>query len=131
MVETTLMVCALCRFSAQERSRNGVSGGQYLIDQLRRELELRHLQTAVQIQPLRCMAGCHQPCNVSVATPGKLTFILSGIDPETAVAALSDFCQRYAATADGRVPYGDRPVAIRQATAFVLPPLPTQAAANS
>jgi predicted metal-binding protein len=125
MSETTLMVCALCRFSAQERSRNGVSGGQYLIDQLRQELASRSLQDVVNLQPLRCMAGCHQPCNVSVAAPGKLTFILSSVDPATAAAQVSDFCQQYTATPDGRVPYGDRTPAIRRATAFVLPPLPT------
>lgn len=119
------MVCALCRFSAQERSRNGVAGGQYLIDQLRQALASRQLQDAVKIEPLRCMAGCHQPCNVSIAAPGKLTFIFSGVAPTTGAASVSEFCQQYAATTDGRVPYGDRSLAIRRATAFVLPPLPT------
>ncbi|MEM1310265.1 MAG: DUF1636 domain-containing protein [Cyanobacteria bacterium P01_H01_bin.153] len=128
MSATTLMVCALCRFSARERSRDGVAGGQYLIDQLTQELASRQLQDTVQIEPLRCMAGCHQPCNVSVVAPGKLTFILSGVDPEAGAPALSDFCQQYTATADGRVPYRDRAPEIRQATAFVLPPLPPSAA---
>lgn len=119
------MVCALCRFSARERTRNGVSGGQYLIDQLQAELASRQLQDTVQIEPLRCMAGCHQPCNVSLAAPNKLTFILSGVDPNTGATQLSEFCQQYTDSADGRVPYRDRAAAIRQATAFVLPPLPT------
>lgn len=125
------MVCALCRFSANERSRNGVSGGQYLIDQLKAELASRQLQSTVQIEPLRCMAGCHQPCNVTLAAPGKLTFILSGVDPTTGAASVSEFCQQYTDRADGRVPYGDRAAAIRRATAFVLPPLPAPAAPNS
>lgn len=122
---TTLFVCALCRFSAQERSRDGVSGGQYLITQLREELAARNLQSAVQIEPLRCMAGCHQPCNVSLAAPGKLTYILSGVAPDQAAATVSDFCQQYTDSADGRVPYRDRPATIRATTAFVLPPLPS------
>jgi len=128
MTPTTLFVCSLCRFSAQESSRNGVAGGQYLIDQLRQALADRDLQATVQLEPLRCMAGCHQPCNVSLAAPGKLTFILSGVSPDTGAATVAEFCQQYTAADDGRVPYGDRPPAVRQATAFVLPPLPTHSA---
>ena len=124
MTETTLFVCELCRFSAAEASRNGQSGGAYLIEQLRAELQQRHLETAVNLRPLRCMAGCAQPCNVSVAAPDKLTFVLSGLPPDTAAAAVADFCQQHVEAPQGRVPYYDRPVAVRSATAFVLPPLP-------
>lgn len=121
---TTLMVCSLCRFSKAEASRNGTSGGQYLIDQLQAALQAQALDDQVDLQPLRCMAGCHQPCNVTLAAPSKLTFILSGVSPTDDVEALAAFCQQYTQAPDGRVPYGQRPAAIREATAFVLPPLP-------
>jgi len=122
--QTTLFVCSLCGFSEKERSRNGTSGGQHLIQQLQHELDSRNLQDAVNLQPLRCMAGCSQPCSVSVAAPNKLTFVLSGVSPTESAADLSEFCQQYTDSADGRVPYRDRPAPIRKATAFVLPPLP-------
>jgi predicted metal-binding protein len=121
---TTLMVCSLCRFSKAEASRNGTSGGQYLIDQLQSALQAQNLEHRVNLQPLRCMAGCHQPCNVTLAAPGKLTFILSGVSPTEDVEALSAFCQQYTQADGGRVPYGQRPTTIRDTTAFVLPPLP-------
>ncbi|TVP68362.1 MAG: DUF1636 domain-containing protein [Leptolyngbya sp. LCM1.Bin17] len=120
----TLFVCSLCRFSQAEASRNGIAGGQYLINQLQAALNARQLELAVNLQPLRCMAGCHQPCNVTLAAPGKLTFILSGVSPTEGAETVAEFCQQYTGTAGGRVPYGQRPVAIREATAFVLPPLP-------
>lgn len=122
---TTLFVCSLCQFPETEPHRDGQSGGQYLIEQLNTELQARNLQDSVHLTPLRCMAGCHQPCNVSLAAPNKLTFILSRLSPTDAAAAVSDFCQQYTDTIDGRVPYRERPEAIRQATAFVLPPLPS------
>ena len=125
MPQTTLFVCALCRFSAAEKSRDGISGGQHLINQLQTELENRNLQSAVQLKPLRCMAACSQPCNVTVAAPDKLTFILSDLPPTEAASAVSEFCQQYTACPDGKVPYRERSEAIRGATAFVLPPLPT------
>jgi predicted metal-binding protein len=127
MTQTTLFVCSLCRFSAQERSRNGVSGGQYLIQQLQAALAERALQDTVKIEPLRCMAGCHQPCNLSLAAPGKLTYILSHVAPDDAAAIVAEFCEQYTGTSDGRVPYRDRPTRIRETTAFVLPPLPASA----
>jgi predicted metal-binding protein len=123
MPQTTLFVCSLCRFSPAEASRDGLSGGQYLINQLQADLKSRNLQSTVHLEPLRCMAGCSQPCNVSLAAPGKLTFILSRVSPTTGAAALAEFCQQYTNSADGRVPYRERPPSVRETTAFVLPPL--------
>ncbi|MEO0942838.1 MAG: DUF1636 domain-containing protein [Cyanobacteria bacterium J06642_12] len=131
MTPTTLFVCSLCRFSAQERSRDGLAGGQYLIDRLQQALAERDLQATVHLEPLRCMAGCQQPCNVSLTAPGKLTFILSGVSPENGAATVAEFCQQYTESASGGVPYGDRAPEIRQATAFVLPPLPVASAPQS
>jgi len=124
MTQTTLFVCALCRFSQDEASRDGISGGQYLIHQLQQALTARYLQETVRLEPLRCMAGCSQPCNVSLAAPGKLTFILSQVSPTDGAEAVSQFCEQYTACPDGKVPYRERPVAVQKATAFVLPPLP-------
>ncbi len=125
MTQTTLFVCSLCRFSQAEASRDGLSGGQYLINQLQAALQARHLQEAVHLTPLRCMAGCSQPCNVSLAAPGKLTFILSQVSPTDGAEAISEFCQQYTDSPDGRVPYRERPPSVRDSTAFVLPPLPS------
>ncbi len=121
---TTLFVCSLCQFSENEPSRHGKSGGQHFIEQLQQEIQTRNLQNSVHLTPLRCMAGCSQPCNASLTAPDKLTFILSHLSPTDAAAAVADFCQQYTDSPDGRVPYRERPEAVRQATAFVLPPLP-------
>ena len=125
MTPTTLFVCSLSQFSAQERSRDGIAGGQYLINNLQQALADRDLQATVHLEPLRCMAGCQQPCNVSLAAPGKLTFILSGVSPESGATTVAEFCQQYTDSTNGRVPFSDRTPEIRRATAFVLPPLPT------
>jgi len=130
MTQTTLFVCSLCRFSKDEVSRDGISGGQHLINQLHQALADRGLQETVRLEPLRCMAGCSQPCNVSLAAPGKLTFILSQVSPSDGAEAVSRFCEQYTACPDGKVPYRERPVAVQQATAFVLPPLPMESSVS-
>ncbi|MDB9527330.1 DUF1636 domain-containing protein [Oscillatoria sp. CS-180] len=125
MTPTTLFVCSLCGFSSGERNRDGSSGGEYLIDKLQQELKERQLDQTVELKPLRCMASCSQPCNVSVAAPNKLTYIFSNVSPTESAAIVAEFCQQHVHSSDGRVPYRERSPAIRAATAFVLPPLPT------
>ncbi|MGD1905530.1 MAG: DUF1636 domain-containing protein [Leptolyngbyaceae cyanobacterium] len=88
------------------------------------DLAQANLASAVQIQPVRCMAQCSQPCNVTLAAPDKLTFILSNLSPTDASQALVDFCRQYTEQPDGKVPYRERSAAIHGATAFILPPLP-------
>ena len=131
MTPTTLFVCSLCRFSAQERSRDGIAGGQHLINELQQALDERDLRATVHLEPLRCMAACQQPCNVSLTAPGKLTFILSGVSPENGAATVAEFCQQYTDSTNGRVPYRDRALEIRQSTAFVLPALPADSPPQS
>lgn len=125
MTQATLFVCSLCRFSAAEPSREDVSGGQQLIHQLQAELETRNLEEAIHLQPVRCMAACSQPCNVTLAAPDKLTFILSGLPPTDSVSPLLEFCQQYTDCPGGKIPYRERSSTIHDATAFILPPLPT------
>lgn len=124
MEKATLFVCSLCRFSETENSRDGLSGGQHLIDRLEGELEAKNLSDAIHLQPVRCMAACSRSCNTTLAAPDKLTFIFSNLSPTDSAAELSEFCQQYVARPDGKVPYGERASSIRQATAFILPPLP-------
>jgi predicted metal-binding protein len=131
----TLFVCALCKSPASKSPASEAlasealagqsSGGQHLIDQLSHHLDA----AAIALQPVRCMAACDRACNAALSAPGKLTFIFNDLSPQDAAATLAAFCEQYAATADGRVPYALRSPAIRQATAYVLPPLLDGAAA--
>ncbi|MBE9112380.1 DUF1636 domain-containing protein [Nodosilinea sp. LEGE 07298] len=119
MTQPTLFVCALCKFPAAEAGAGDISGGQHLIDQLASQLE----DDTVILQPVRCMAACDRACNAALSAPGKLTFIFNDLSPHQAAPDLAEFCRQYAAADLGKVPYGLRSPAIKQATAYVLPPL--------
>lgn len=126
MTQHTLFVCSLCQFSAAEATGDGRSGGQYLIDQITPQLTACELGPDLVMQPVRCMAACDRACNVALAAPGKLTFILQGLSPLTAASEVVNFCQQYIDYADGKVPYRSRADAIKQATAYVLPSVTAQ-----
>jgi predicted metal-binding protein len=71
------------------------------------------------------MAACDRACNAALTAPGKLTFIFNDLSPTESAPDLVEFCRQYAAAEHGKVPYGLRSPAIKQATAYVLPPLLT------
>ncbi|WP_040697560.1 DUF1636 domain-containing protein [Nodosilinea nodulosa] len=118
----TLFVCALCKFPAAEPGGGDTTGGQRLLDQLS-----EHLSEDIAIQPVRCMAACDRACNAALTAPGKLTFIFNDLSPQQAAPELAEFCRQYAEAEMGKVPYGLRSPAIKQATAYVLPPLVAEA----
>lgn len=124
MTQPTLFVCALCKFPAAESGAGDTPGGQHLIDQLTDCLKAEE----ITLQPVRCMAACDRACNVALSAPGKLTFIFNDLSPSQSAPDLAEFCRQYAAAANGKVPYGLRSPAIKQATAYVLPPLVAEAA---
>lgn len=123
MTQPTLFVCALCKFPAAEAGEGNTIGGQHLIDQLALQIE----DGTVNLQPVRCMAACDRACNAALTAPGKLTFIFNDLSPQKSASDLAEFCRQYAAADMGKVPYGLRSPAIKQATAYVLPPLVAEA----
>lgn len=123
MAHNTLLVCILCRFSQTEREREGLSGGQYLFNQLQVELESCHWRDRIHLQPVRCMGACDHSCVVAFSAPNKLTFILSQLSPIHSLPELLQFSEQYVACSDGKVPYKDRPQAVKKGIHAVLPPL--------
>lgn len=125
MTQETLLVCILCRFSQTEQEREGMSGGQFLFNQLQEKLKPLEEAEQINLQPVRCMGACDRACVVTFTAPNKLTFILSQLSPTHSVSDLLEFSHQYIAAPDGRVSFKERPATIRQNIHAVLPPLPT------
>lgn len=123
MTQHTLFVCSLCRFSEKENKKYGLSGGQYLIEELQKSLKDREGRDRITIKPVSCMAACRRSCAVTLAADDKLTFILERIAPVESAPDLLKFVEQYVTAPNGKVPYRERSRAIQQATSFVLPPL--------
>ncbi|MEM7593950.1 MAG: DUF1636 domain-containing protein [Cyanobacteria bacterium P01_A01_bin.83] len=123
MTQHTLLVCSLCRFSEKENKKHGLSGGQHLIQELEKGLEKYNWKNLIEIKPVSCMAACRRSCAVTVAASDKLIFILERLAPIESVPELLEFIEQYVTTPNGKVPYRERSRTIKQATAFILPPL--------
>lgn len=123
MTEHTLLVCSLCRFSETQNKKHGLSGGQYLIEELQKGLESCDYSDRVTIKPVSCMAACRRSCAATLAAADKLTFIFNQLAPIESAPELLQFIEQYVASPNGKVTYQERSTTIKQATAFILPPL--------
>ncbi|MEM9538018.1 MAG: DUF1636 domain-containing protein [Cyanobacteria bacterium P01_E01_bin.42] len=123
MTQHTLFVCSLCRFSEDQKKKNGLSGGQHLIQELEKGLEKYEWRDRITLKPLSCMAACRRSCAVTLAADDKLTFIFDRLAPIESAPELLKFIDQYVNTSQGKVPYRERSQTIQQATSFVLPPL--------
>ncbi len=121
MTKHTLSVCSFCRFSEDRNKKNGLSGGEYLIQELEKELEKCDWKELVKIKPASCMAACLRSCTATLAGDDKLTYIFSQLAPVESAPELLEFIEQYITTPEGKVPYRERSRTIKQSTAFILP----------
>lgn len=124
MTQDTLFVCILCQSTSAEGEGDGLSPGQSLFNHLKAGLEVAGAADRINLQAVRCMGACDRSCVVALAAPKKLTFILNQLSPTDSVPELLQFSQQYAACPDGKVPYKERPDAVKKGIHAVLPPLP-------
>lgn len=126
MTQHTLFVCVLCRSAEIDQQQTKLNAGQILFDHLSEGLAAGDGCEAINIQPVRCLGACSHACVVAFAAPNKLTFILSKLSSTDSVPELLQFSGQYVACADGKVPYKERPDAVKQGIHAVLPPLPME-----
>jgi predicted metal-binding protein len=78
---------------------------------------------SVRVEPVECLSVCKRPCTIAVSGPGRWTYIYGDLNPDASVETILDGLRRYAATADGLVPWRERPEAFRKGVVARIPPL--------
>jgi predicted metal-binding protein len=104
----TLFVCVTCRHT----DREGALPGRALYD----AVEARLADAAaddVALRSIACLSVCKRPCTVAMAAPGKWTYVVGDLDAELNLAA----------TADGIIPWRERPLSFRKGVVSRTPPL--------
>jgi predicted metal-binding protein len=81
------------------------------------------LPAGVVVVGVECLSNCKRACTVALSGPGRWTYVIGDIAPEM-VADIADGARRYAATADGVVPWRERPEIFRKGVIARVPPLP-------
>lgn len=111
-----VLVCTTCRsaLSAPDAPRAGA-------------VLLERLASAdlpgMEVRAVECLSNCSRGCTVALRGGDRWTYVYGNIDPEVHLEAVLDGAARYLATADGVVPWRERPEHFRKNCIARIPPL--------
>jgi predicted metal-binding protein len=117
----TLHVCITCRPPGGPEAEEDRPGSQ-LYRALQERLASAEAALPIRLEPARCLSVCKRPCTVAVSSPGRWSYIYGDLDPKSSLEALIEGLCRYAATADGIVPWRERPQEFRKGVVARIPP---------
>lgn len=111
--ELEIYICGACRLKGappEDPARPGAD----LAKDLKQQLTNQGLDQRFHLQMMQCMSVCSRPATISIVSPGKFTFTIGDLDPETAAQDIITFAKLYAISEDGIPAWGDRPEQIRK-----------------
>ncbi|MBD3765625.1 MAG: DUF1636 domain-containing protein [Rhodobacterales bacterium] len=116
-MRAVLHVCTTCR--AGKPVIDGEScPGRALHD----ALAASDLPDGVVLRPVECLSACDHGCAVALSKPGGWSYVYGRMTTEDAAEILRG-AGLYAASADGIVPWRDRPAIFRKRSLARIPPL--------
>ena len=125
--EICLHVCVTCRPPGGPEEKELRPGA--MLHQALAAAIARDGTPSIRLEPVECLSVCKRPCTVAISAPGRWTYIYGDLDPETSVDTIIEGLRRYAATADGLVPWRERPEIFRKGVVARIPPTKTSSAA--
>ncbi len=117
MADSELLVCVKCR-KGQEGA-DDIRPGQRLFDTLSRHA----LPEGLRLRAVECLQNCNAGCSVALRGGNRWTYVYGGLDAESDAPMLLDGAARYHATADGLIPWRERPDHFKRNCVARVPPL--------
>ncbi len=116
--EVTLTICTTCKREGvdPEATRPG--------SLLMAALDEATLPAGVKVRGVECLSACKRGCAmVLTGGEGRWSYIYGDLDPDTHVDEILAGAAAYAATADGLVPWRERPQVFRKQSIARIPPI--------
>ena len=124
---TTIFVCTTCRRGAEALEPLEGRSGFRLHALLSETLSGCTGRRGLDVRPVVCLSNCSEGCNVAFAAPGKWTYVIGNLDPETDAAGIVTFAEQHRDHPEGVPVWRDRPESIRKGVAARVPPLASAA----
>lgn len=80
------------------------------------------LPGSIRLRRTECLSNCTRGCTVALRGTGRWTYVYGDLAPDQA-ATVVEGATKFAATADGLVPWRDRPEHFRKHCIARIPPL--------
>ncbi|WP_299351297.1 DUF1636 domain-containing protein [uncultured Shimia sp.] len=114
-----LMVCTTCR-AGQPTDVEGPRPGARLFE----ALQASDLPEHVTLTPVECFSNCDFGCSITLrGGEGRWTYVYGNFTGADDVALVAEGASKYAATADGLVPWRERSIHFRKNCIARIPPL--------
>ena len=113
----TLFVCTTCK-AGMPLDDGQIAPGALL----HAGLVAQGLPDGVRMQGVECLSACNSGCAVALSAPGCWTYVYGRLTLADIPDILSG-AAAYAASADGIVPWRERPVIFRKQSLARIPPL--------
>jgi predicted metal-binding protein len=118
--EVEIFVCVTCapRADSTASPRPGAVLAQLL------NARLAELGAAgIKVREVECLAVCKRPSTIAMTAAGKWTYIIGDLLAEEHVGDIAAAALAFQRSANGIVPWGERPVPFRKGVVARVPPL--------
>ena len=122
--DLTIHVCTACRRARADLPEGYDQPGLALAQALAERLIAKG--SAIPVLPVECLAVCKRPCTVAFAADGKWTYLIGDLETDTHLDEIVGAAEAYAASANGIVPWKERPQSFRKGVVARVPPLPAR-----
>lgn len=119
----TIHVCTACRRVREDLTEGFDQPGLGLAEALTAKLAGTE---GITVTPVECLAVCKRPCTVAFAADGKWTYLIGDLDQDTHLDDIVSAAQSFAASANGIIPWKERPLPFRKGVVARVPPMPRE-----
>lgn len=122
--DLTIHVCTACRRARADLPEGYDQPGLALAERLAAQLKAKG--SMIPVLPVECLAVCKRPCTIALSADGKWTYLIGDLDTDTHLDEIVGAAEAYAASANGIVPWKERPQSFRKGVVARVPPLPVR-----
>lgn len=122
--DLTIHVCTACRRARADLPDGYDQPGLALAERLAEQLAAKG--STIPVRPVECLAVCKRPCTIALSADGKWTYLIGDLDTDTHLDEIVGAAEAYAASANGIVPWKERPQSFRKGVVARVPPLPAR-----
>ena len=122
--DLTIHVCTACRRARADLPEGYDQPGIALAEALTAQLSAKG--STIAVLPVECLAVCKRPCTIALSADGKWTYLIGDLDTDTHLDEIVGAAEAYAASANGIVPWKERPQSFRKGVVARVPPLPAR-----